>query len=103
MTTYNLEALHADLRDLLTSYAYHICGSVEEAEDVVQNAFIKFLHVDHSDQFLEPGCKIYRYHTWQLPDRRKLNATPRHFLSGHRSDRKGNAGIPLLFCRLVTG
>ena len=34
------------LRPLLTTYAYNILGSLEEAKDTVQDAFLKFMHVD---------------------------------------------------------
>ena len=34
------------LRPTLKSYAYNICGSVEDAEDVVQDVLIKFLDVE---------------------------------------------------------
>lgn len=34
------------LRPLLTTYAYNILGSFEEAKDVVQDAFLKFMHVN---------------------------------------------------------
>lgn len=34
------------LRPLLTTYAYNILGSFEEAKDIVQDAFLKFMHVD---------------------------------------------------------
>lgn len=34
------------LRPLLITYAYNILGSLEEAKDVVQDAFLKFMHVD---------------------------------------------------------
>ncbi|MBC7868475.1 MAG: hypothetical protein H7X88_13150 [Gloeobacteraceae cyanobacterium ES-bin-316] len=33
------------LRPLLTTYAYNILGILEEAKDVVQDAFLKFMHV----------------------------------------------------------
>ena len=34
------------LRPLLTTYAYNILGVLEEAKDVVQDAFLKFMHID---------------------------------------------------------
>jgi RNA polymerase sigma-70 factor (ECF subfamily) len=34
------------LRPLLTTYAYNILGSVEEAKDIVQDAFINFMKID---------------------------------------------------------
>lgn len=34
------------LRPILKNYAYNICGSVEEAEDVVQDVLLKFLDLD---------------------------------------------------------
>lgn len=34
------------LRPLLTTYAYNILGSLEEAKDMVQDAFLKFINVD---------------------------------------------------------
>ncbi|NII27167.1 sigma-70 family RNA polymerase sigma factor [Pseudoflavitalea sp. X16] len=35
-----------ELRPLLTTYAYNILGSYEEAKDVVQDAFLKFMDID---------------------------------------------------------
>lgn len=35
-----------ELRPLLTTYAYNILGSLEEAKDVVQDAFVKFMDID---------------------------------------------------------
>lgn len=34
------------LRPLLTTYAYNILGSLEEAKDIVQDAFLKFMSID---------------------------------------------------------
>jgi hypothetical protein len=34
--------LHAELRPVMFSIAYHLLGSVSEAEDVVQEAFLRF-------------------------------------------------------------
>lgn len=34
------------LRPLLTTYAYNILGILEEAKDVVQDAFLKFMNID---------------------------------------------------------
>jgi len=34
------------LRPLLTTYAYNILGSLEDAKDVVQDAFLKFMAID---------------------------------------------------------
>lgn len=34
------------LRPLLTTYAYNIVGSLEEAKDIVQDAFLKFTLID---------------------------------------------------------
>lgn len=36
------------LRPLLTSYAYNILGSTDDAKDIVQDAFLKFISVDQS-------------------------------------------------------
>lgn len=36
-----------ELRPLLVTYAYNILGSYEEAKDVVQDAFLKFMHIDN--------------------------------------------------------
>ena len=35
-----------ELRPLLTTYAYNIMGSLEEAKDIVQDAFLKFIPID---------------------------------------------------------
>lgn len=37
------------LRPLLTTYAYNILGSYEDARDVVQDAFLKFIKVNEAD------------------------------------------------------
>lgn len=37
------------LRPTLKTYAYNICGSLAEAEDVVQDVLLKFLELDHRD------------------------------------------------------
>jgi RNA polymerase sigma factor (sigma-70 family) len=34
------------LRRLLTTYAYNICGSQEEAKDIVQDVFLQFMQMD---------------------------------------------------------
>lgn len=36
-----------DLRKFLTSYAYNILGSYEDAKDVVQDAYLKFTNIDN--------------------------------------------------------
>lgn len=36
------------LRPLLTTYAYNILGSLDEARDVVQDTFLKFIEIDSS-------------------------------------------------------
>jgi RNA polymerase sigma-70 factor (ECF subfamily) len=38
-----------DIRKLLTTYAYNILGSYEDAKDVVQDAYLKFYNKDDSD------------------------------------------------------
>ena len=38
-----------DIRKLLTTYAYNILGSYEDAKDVVQDAYLKFYKKDDSD------------------------------------------------------
>jgi RNA polymerase sigma factor (sigma-70 family) len=37
-----------ELRPLLTTYAYNILGTLEEAKDIVQDAFVKFMDIDGS-------------------------------------------------------
>lgn len=37
------------LRPLLTTYAYNILGSLDEAKDVVQDAYLKFMQLDRQD------------------------------------------------------
>jgi RNA polymerase sigma-70 factor (ECF subfamily) len=36
------------LRRLLITYAYNIIGSYEDSKDIVQDAYVKFMHVDES-------------------------------------------------------
>lgn len=40
--------LIAELRPVLKTYAYNICGSVEDAEDVVQDVMIRYLELDET-------------------------------------------------------
>ena len=47
------------LRPLLTTYAYNIVGSLEEAKDVVQDAFLKFIRVD-SDKIEDKKAYLVR-------------------------------------------
>ena len=47
------------LRPLLTTYAYNIVGSLEEAKDVVQDAFLKFMAVD-SDKIEDKKAYLVR-------------------------------------------
>ena len=35
-----------EIRKLLTTYAYNILGSYEDAKDIVQDAYLKFYHID---------------------------------------------------------
>ena len=45
------------LRPLLTTYAYNIVGSYDDAKDIVQEAFLKYIDAD--------GEKIEnKRHTW---------------------------------------
>src|SRR5688572_17644493 len=37
------------IRPLLTTYAYNILGSLDEAKDVVQDAYLKFMQLDRQD------------------------------------------------------
>ena len=37
-----------DLRRLLTTYAYNIIGSYEDAKDIVQDAYLKIMNVEES-------------------------------------------------------
>lgn len=37
------------LRPLLTTYAYNITGTYEDAKDIVQDAYLKFMSVDHGN------------------------------------------------------
>ena len=37
------------LRPLLTTYAYNITGMYEDAKDIVQDAYVKFLSTDSSE------------------------------------------------------
>jgi len=47
------------LRPLLTTYAYNIMGSLEEAKDIVQDAFLKFMAVD-SDRIEDKKAYLVR-------------------------------------------
>ena len=48
-----------ELRPLLTTYAYNILGSREEAKDVVQDAYLKFMAVD-SDRIEDKKAYLVR-------------------------------------------
>jgi RNA polymerase sigma factor (sigma-70 family) len=48
-----------ELRPLLTTYAYNILGSREEAKDIVQDAFLKFMHID-SDKIEDKKAYLVR-------------------------------------------
>lgn len=77
MTMHNLEALHRDLKGRLKAYAYHIIGSIEEAEDVVQNVFIKFLQTEHTD-ISDPKAYLVRMViNHSINQKKKLNAKTR--------------------------
>ncbi len=47
------------LRPLLITYAYNILGSLEEAKDIVQDAFERFMHAD-TDQVLDKKSYLVR-------------------------------------------
>jgi RNA polymerase sigma-70 factor (ECF subfamily) len=47
------------LRPLLTTYAYNILGSYEDAKDVVQDAFLKFMKI-HSDDIEDKKAYLVR-------------------------------------------
>lgn len=47
------------IRPLLTTYAYNILGSVEEAQDVVQDAYLRFLQID-SDAITDKKAYLVR-------------------------------------------
>lgn len=38
-----------DIRNLLTTYAYNILGSYEDAKDIVQDAYLKFYKIEDND------------------------------------------------------
>jgi RNA polymerase sigma factor (sigma-70 family) len=48
-----------ELRPLLTTYAYNILGSREEAKDVVQDAYLKFMAID-SDKIEDKKAYLVR-------------------------------------------
>ncbi|QEH42561.1 sigma-70 family RNA polymerase sigma factor [Chitinophaga sp. XS-30] len=47
------------LRALLTTYAYNILGSLEEAKDIVQDAYLQFMRLDEED-IREPKAYLIR-------------------------------------------
>ena len=53
MTTMDLDALYAELRPLLFSIAYRMTGSVGDADDIVQDAFVRFQRAER-DQVESP-------------------------------------------------
>jgi DNA-directed RNA polymerase specialized sigma24 family protein len=54
--------LIAGLRPTLKNYAYNICGSVEEAEDIVQDVLLKFLSLDqqHIECIQRKRCMLVK-------------------------------------------
>lgn len=45
------------LRSSLTAYAYNICGSAEEAKDIVQDVFLRFMQMDN-ESVKNPGAYL---------------------------------------------
>ena len=107
---HNLETLHNNLRGLLTAYAYHICGSVDEAEDVVQNVFLKFLQTDQ-EKIADPKAYLVRMViNHAINQKKKLNSRNRLYYPGEwlpepvatdRADEKLIAGEILSYSLMV--
>jgi RNA polymerase sigma factor (sigma-70 family) len=110
MPIYDLETLHHDLRGLLKAYAYHICGSVDEAEDVVQNVFLKFLQTDQ-EKIADPKAYLIRMAiNHAINQKKKMNARNRLYYPGawlpepvasDRTDEKLIAGEILSYSLMV--
>jgi RNA polymerase sigma-70 factor, ECF subfamily len=63
-------AVFDPLRSTLIRAAYRMLGSVADAEDVVQDAFLRWLDVDR-DAVREPAAFLRRVVTRLCPDRLK--------------------------------
>jgi RNA polymerase sigma-70 factor (ECF subfamily) len=107
---HNLETLHNNLRGLLKAYAYHICGSVDEAEDVVQNVFLKFLQTDR-EKIADPKAYLIKMViNHAINQKKKLNSRNRLYYPGEwlpepvatdRADEKLIAGEILSYSLMV--
>ena len=107
---HNLETLYHNLRGLLKAYAYHICGSVDEAEDVVQNVFLKFLQTDQ-EKIADPKAYLIRMViNHAINQKKKLNSRNRLHYPGEwlpepvatdRADEKLIAGEILSYSLMV--
>lgn len=49
-----------DIRKLLITYAYNILGSYEDAKDIVQDAYLKFYHIDDKDSIENKKAYLVR-------------------------------------------
>src|SRR5690606_38079969 len=49
-----------DIRKLLTTYAYNILGSYEDAKDVVQDAYLKFYKLDDNESIENKKAYLVR-------------------------------------------
>jgi hypothetical protein len=89
------EQVYEELRPLLFSIAYGIVGSVSEAEDLVQEAFLRFIgHSARGGHRLTPGLAVHGHH--QAGDQpgalgpRAAGDLCGHLAAGAAADRPGS-------------
>ncbi len=92
----NTEFIDA-LRPLLKTYAYNICGTMEEAEDVVQDVFLKFMQLDHNSVYDFRSYLIRMVINRSINQKRllkkRLTAYPGEWLPEPVATEKADAGI----------
>lgn len=86
-----------ELRPLLKTYAYNICGTLEEAEDAVQDVFLKFMQLDYNTIYDFKSYLIRMVINRSINQKkllkRQLTAYPGEWLPEPVATEKADAGI----------